>query len=67
MTTQDAVNPKELERLYKKYFNTNGYSEEADESSLLQPSPLEYVESFTTYGITEEMLIDEGDKNAKLE
>ncbi len=47
---------EELEHLYEKYFNNDDLFEEiADESgSLLQPSPLEYVESYTSCGITDD-------------
>lgn len=63
MKTQKDTNKDQdqLERLYREYFVSNEELDTADESSsLLQPSPLRYVDSFTTYGITKDMLINQG-------
>ncbi len=60
MARQNKKNTKELENLYKKYFTTTERIENNEEDSLLQPSPLNYVESFTTNGITEDVLVNKG-------
>lgn len=46
-----------LEDLYNVHFVTEETDENDDNASLLQPSPLKYVESFTTSEITDDMLI----------
>ncbi len=47
----------ELEDLYNVHFVTEETDENDDNVSLLQPSPLKYVESFTTSEITDDLLI----------
>ncbi len=50
--------PDELEDLYYEYFET---ANDIDEDLLLvQPSPLKYVNSFTTYGTEADLPIDQG-------
>ncbi len=52
---------EEMERLYEIYFNQEDSLGREDEStSLLQPSPSVYVESFTTYEITDDLLVHKG-------
>jgi hypothetical protein len=63
MKAQKDTNPdqNQLEELYKDYFVSDEKLDTADESSsLLQPSPLKHVDSFTTYGITTDLLIHQG-------
>jgi hypothetical protein len=63
MKTQKDTNAdqNQLKRLYKEYFLSDEKFDNADESSsLLQPSPLKHVNSFTTYGITPDLLIHQG-------
>ncbi len=50
----------ELEDSYNSYFVAEDTDENDDDTSLLQPSPLKYVESFTTSEITEDLLIPKG-------
>ena len=53
------ADPKELERLYEQYFNQEESLDIADESiSLLQPSPSECVDSFTTNSIIDDLLVN---------
>ncbi len=61
MNTQNDIVSEKSERLYREYFTPREGLDADDESiSLRQPSNLEVVESFTTYGITEDMLINRG-------
>lgn len=55
-------NPKtnKLEDSYKVYFDAEDTDENDDNASLLQPSPLKYVESFTTSEITDDLPIHKG-------
>jgi len=46
-----------LEDLYNVHFVTEETDENDDNVSLLQPSPLKYVESFTTSEITDDLII----------
>ena len=51
----------QLEKLHRQCFVSDEKLDSADESSsLLQPSPLQRVDSFTTYGITQDLLIHRG-------
>ena len=58
-----------LSRLYDCYFVSRRTKRQNDNSiSLEQPSELREVESFTRYGITDDMMIRRGERcNAKLE
>ena len=58
ISTQNDSSPERLERLYQEYFPPKEALDLDDESSSLrQPSELEVVDSFTTYGISEDTLI----------
>jgi len=58
-----------LSRLYDCYFVSRRAQRQNEKSmSLEQPSELREVESFTRYGITDDMMIQRGERcNAKLE
>ena len=49
-----------LEDFYNEYFISDDLEISLENESLLQPSPLKDVDSFTTYEITDELLTDKG-------
>jgi len=53
---------KKLEDLYNRHFVPEEIDENDENVSLLQPSPLKYVDSFTTYGISDDLLIYKGNR-----
>ena len=55
-----SSNPHELEESYREYFAVPETMDDNAQLSLAQPSPLEYVDSFTTCGVTEDLLFPEG-------
>jgi len=53
------IGQNKIERQYLTYFTPAQTLSDIDEKTpLVQPSPLEFVESFTTTGITEKVLIN---------
>ena len=61
MTTHNSNDPEILEKLYQEDFTPLEGLDADDESiSLKQPSELKIVESITTYGISEDLLIHKG-------
>jgi len=58
MNTTIETNPSELEKLYEEYFDINEVLPQDDSTSLLQPSPLKFVESYATDGVTTRKVID---------
>ena len=58
--TMPSKDLHDLEQLYQENFGISETIDASDQLSLAQPSPLEYVDSFTTCGITEDLLLPEG-------